>query len=60
MNLDFEALAQKMTARKQRLLKHGVRPAREDAMVTASHGKGDSPAQAAKRKAPKLRKLRTK
>jgi hypothetical protein len=56
--LDFEALEQKMQRRKERLLKDGVPPAAEEAMVKASRGRGDSPARAAKRKRPKLPKKR--
>jgi Hemerythrin HHE cation binding domain len=58
VKLDFEALAEKMKHRKERLLKEGVPAVGEEAMVKASRGKGDSPAQAAKRKAPKLPKGR--
>jgi Hemerythrin HHE cation binding domain len=56
VKLDFEALAEKMTRRKEKLLNDGVPPVGEEVMVKASSGKGDSPAQAAKRKAPKLPK----
>ena len=56
VKLDFEALAEKMTRRKEKLLAGGVPPVGEEAMVKASRGKGDSPAQAAKRKPPKLPK----
>ena len=59
VKLDFEALAEKMTARKEKLLAVGVPPVGEEAMVKASRGKGDSPARAAKRKAPKLPKRRS-
>jgi hemerythrin superfamily protein len=59
VKLDFEELAEKMTARKEKLLAGGVPPVGEEAMVKASRGKGDSPAQAAKRKAPKLPKRRS-
>ena len=52
--LDFQALAEKMRRRKQRLLKAGVPAVSEEGMVKASRGRGDSPARAAKRKAPKL------
>ncbi len=54
--VDFELLAEKMLRRKERLLADGVAPVGEDRMVKASRGTGDSPAQAAKRKAPKLKK----
>lgn len=59
VKLDFEALAEKMAARKEKLLADGVPPVGEEVMVKAAGGKGDSPAQAAKRKAPKLPKPRT-
>jgi hypothetical protein len=58
VKLDFKALAEKMNARKEKLLAGGVPPVSEEAMVKASRGKGDSPAKAAKRKAPKLPKPR--
>jgi Hemerythrin HHE cation binding domain len=54
--LDFAALAAKMARRRERVLKDGVPPAGEEAMVKASRGRGDSPARAARRKAPKLPK----
>jgi len=51
--IDFEALSRAMLQRKEMFLAQGVPPAAEDAMVAASHGKGDSPARAAKKtKAP--------
>ncbi|HUQ70290.1 MAG TPA: hemerythrin domain-containing protein [Planctomycetaceae bacterium] len=59
LKLDFEALGAKMARRKERVLADGVPPVGEEKMVKASRGKGDSPAQAAKRKAPKAAK-RTK
>lgn len=52
--LDFAALAEKMTRRKDKLLEAGVPPAGEERMVKASRGTGDSPARAAARKPPKL------
>jgi hemerythrin-like domain-containing protein len=45
--IDFEALSKAMVKRKETLLAKGAPPAAEDAMVASSHGKGDSPAQAA-------------
>lgn len=54
--IDFEALAEKMRRRKQRLVETGVPPAGEEMMVKASRGRGDSPARAAKRKRPKTSK----
>lgn len=56
VKLDFAALAEKMTRRKEKLLADGVPPAGEEVMVRAAKGKGDSPAQAAKRKPPRLPK----
>jgi hypothetical protein len=54
VKLDFEKLAAEMQKRKEQLLSNGVPPVGEDRMVKASRGKGDSPAKAAKRKAPKV------
>ena len=56
VKIDFEALTEKMKARKEKLLADGVAPVGEEVMVKAAKGKGDSPAQAAKRKGPKLPK----
>jgi hypothetical protein len=56
--VDFDALAQKMVRRKERLLADGVPTIGEEVMVRAARGKGDSPARAAKRKAPELPKGR--
>jgi hypothetical protein len=56
VKIDFEALAEKMKARKEKLLADGVASVGEEVMVKAAKGKGDSPARAAKRKAPKLPK----
>jgi len=59
VKINFEALAEKMKRRKEKLLADGVPPVGDEVMVKAAHGKGDSPAQAAKRKAPKLPKRGT-
>jgi hemerythrin-like domain-containing protein len=56
VKIDFEPLAEKMKRRKEKLLASGVPPVGEETMVKASRGKGDSPAQAARRKTPKLPK----
>ncbi|HEY1189740.1 MAG TPA: hemerythrin domain-containing protein [Gemmata sp.] len=56
IKLNFEALAEKMERRKEKLLAGGVPPVGEERMVKASRGTGDSPARAAKRKPPKLPK----
>src|SRR6476619_781710 len=55
VKVNFEALARKMRARKERLLAGGVPAAGEEHMVKASRGRGDSPARAARRKPPRLR-----
>jgi hemerythrin-like domain-containing protein len=56
VKLDFGALAKTMKRRKERLLRDGVPSVGEETMVKASRGKGDSPAKAAKRKAPQASK----
>jgi hypothetical protein len=53
VKLDFQELADQMLRRKERLLEHGVPSVGEEAMVKASRGRGDSPAQAAKKKPPR-------
>jgi len=61
VDLDFEALGQRMLERKKRLLKDGIPSDAEHAMVAKAKGKGDSPAAAAaRRKAPKARKTTAK
>jgi len=60
VKVDFEALAEKMRARKERLLAGGVPPGGEERMVKASRGRGDSSARAATRKPPKLPKKKSK
>ena len=52
-SVDFQALSAAMLKRKQELVTKGIPPTAEDAMVARSHGRGDSPARAAARKAPK-------
>ena len=56
VKLDFTALAEKMQRRKEKLQQDGVPPVGEEKMVRAARGHGDSPAQAAKRKRPRLAK----
>ena len=56
VKINFDALAEKMKSRKEKLLAGGVPSAGEEVMVKAARGKGDSSAMAAKRKAPKLPK----
>jgi hemerythrin superfamily protein len=57
-NIDFEALSRAMLQRKQTLLAQGVPVVAEEAMVAGSHGKGDSPAQAAQIPKPHTPKRR--
>ena len=54
--IDFEALRKAMALRKETLAAKGVPPVAEDAMVAASHGKGDSPGQAAHKMKPRSAK----
>jgi hypothetical protein len=56
VKLDFDALAEAMKRRKERLVTNGVPAVSEEVMVKASRGKGDSPARAATRKPPKAAK----
>ena len=59
LDIDFEALGQRMLARKKDLQKNGVPPDAEHAMVAKANGKGDSPAAAAKRaKTPRKSKMK--
>ena len=60
LDIDFEALGQRMLARKKELLKDGIPTDSEHAMVAKSHGRADSPAAAAKRKKPTTRKAPAK
>src|SRR5512140_257769 len=57
-DIDFEALGQAMMKRKAKLIAKGVPADAEAAMVAASHGKGDSPAQAADKSKPRAPKTR--
>ena len=50
--IDFDALCAAMQKRKEDLLANGVPLAAESVMVAASHGKGDSPAQASENANP--------
>jgi hypothetical protein len=50
LSIDFEALGQRMVARKKELVKDGIPTDAEHAMVAKSHGRADSPAAAARRK----------
>jgi hypothetical protein len=50
LKMDFDKLGEKMLARKQELLEKGFPTVGEEKMVAATHSKGDSPAQAARKK----------
>lgn len=53
LDIDFEALGQRMLSRKRELQKHGIPTDAEHSMVSEANGKTDSPAAAARRrKAP--------
>ena len=57
LDIDFEALGQRMLDRKKELQKGGVPSDAEHAMVAKANGKGDSPLAASqRRKAPTARK----
>jgi Hemerythrin HHE cation binding domain len=56
LDLDFEALGQLMLERKKSLRRDGIPSDAEHAMVAGAHSKGDSPAAAARRRAPAVRK----
>jgi len=56
LEIDFEALGQRMLARKADLKKNGIPSDAEHAMVGKTNGKGDSPAAAARRSKSKTRK----
>jgi len=49
LDIDFEALGQKMLARKKELKQNGIPRDAEHGMVAKADGKGDSPAAASKR-----------
>jgi Hemerythrin HHE cation binding domain len=58
LDLDFDALGEKMLRRKDQLIEKGVPAAGEEAMVKASHGQGDSPAKAARKTLKRLQSAR--
>jgi len=53
LDMDFEALGQKMLARKTELKRDGIPKDAEHAMVARANGKGDSPASKARKAAPR-------
>ncbi|MDP9171932.1 MAG: hemerythrin domain-containing protein [Acidobacteriota bacterium] len=60
LDIDFEALGQRMLDRKKALLREGIPVDAEHKLLASTRGKADSPAAAAKRKAPAARKAATK
>ena len=53
LDMDFEALGQKMLARKTELKRDGIPKDAEHAMVVRANGKSDSPAAKARKAAPR-------
>jgi hypothetical protein len=61
LDIDFEALGQRMLDRKKQLQKDGIPSDAEHAMLAKSNGRSDSPAKAARvRKPPTERKTPAK
>jgi hypothetical protein len=60
LDIDFEAVGQRMLDRKKQLLKDGIPADAEHAMVAKARGKTDSPAAAARRKSPLAKKTPAK
>ncbi len=60
LDMDFEALGQRMLDRKEELKADGIPSDAEHAMVAKMNGKGDSPATASRRKPPAVRKTAKK
>jgi hypothetical protein len=58
LDIDFEALGQKMLERKKELKADGIPKDAEHAMVAQARGKGDSPAAASRKKAPSAKTVR--
>ena len=52
LDIDFEALGQRMLDRKKQLQKDGIPSDAEHAMVAKANGKGDSPAKAGEEHKP--------
>jgi hypothetical protein len=52
LDIDFEALGQKMLDRKEKLERDGIPSDEEHAMVARANGRGDSPAKAAQSRKP--------
>jgi hypothetical protein len=60
LDIDFEALGQRMLDRKEELRENGIPEDREHAMVASVRGKDDSPAAASRKAAPAARKAAPK
>jgi hypothetical protein len=58
LDIDFEALGQKMLDRKKELREDGIPKEAEHSMVAQARGKGDSPAAASRKKAPSVKAAR--
>ena len=58
LDIDFEALGQKMLDRKKELKRDGIPKDAEHSMVAQAKGKGDSPPAASRKKAPALKTTR--
>ena len=59
LDIDFEALGQKMLDRKKVLKEDGIPKDAEHFMVAQAKGKGDSPAAASRKKAPSTQTARS-
>jgi hypothetical protein len=60
LDIDFEALGQKMLDRKKELKENGIPKDREHAMVAGVNGKDDSPAAKSRKTAPAAKKSTSK
>lgn len=58
LDIDFEALGQRMLDRKKELKEDGIPKDAEHAMVAQARGKGDSPAAASRKRAPSVKTAR--
>jgi hypothetical protein len=58
LDIDFEALGQRMLDRKKELKEDGIPEDAEHAMVAQARGKGDSPAAASRKRAPSVKTAR--
>ena len=58
LDIDFEALGQRILDRKKELKEDGIPKDAEHSMVAQARGKGDSPAAASRKKAPSVKTAR--